>query len=156
MGLFLLLVLGICIGMIAVGWPLMQVYFSFVVGLPIAKRFEHMDGVIPGAHPVRRYAIGGFVNLAVMTIVVWSLFEFGSRPVMIGAGLSVAFVIVLMFGQTRQAGIEAYDSMRPELNWKGNLMTDDDLARHGIATRVEQSDTYVIPDPDQGSILEGS
>lgn len=129
---FLLFLLGWTLGATVVGWPLMQVYFSFAVGWPISRRFEQMRAVIPGAHPTRRYLIGGLLNLVVFALIIWACFSFGSKLFLYGIGLGVAIIGFKMFAGTRQAAIEAYQAMRPDLNDLGDLLVEGEFAKHGV------------------------
>lgn len=131
----ILFAVGTGTGLAIVGWPLTQVYFALVVGFPIARRFERAGNVISEARPSRRYVIGGLVNLVLLAIICWAVFAFGTRPFLIGTGLGVAYIVLSMLRRTKTAGIEAYQTIAPELNEIGKLLAQDDLARHGITPR---------------------
>jgi hypothetical protein len=123
--------------MVAIGWPLMQVFYSWLIGWPIAKRFERGNMVIVGSRPSKQYFIGGLINAIILGVVTWTVFNYGTRMFFYGAALGTLLIFLRAIGGTRQAAVEAYQMIYPKLSSSGKLLADDDLRRHGITLPQE-------------------
>ena len=129
--LFVIL-LGWIVGLAVIGWPLMQVFFSLIVGWPISKRFERIGGIAEGSKPSRRYFIGGIINLLILVGLVFLILLYSPTHFLYGAIVGTVIILFKMIFGIRQAAMEVYRELQGDLNEYGKFVAQEDFSNHGI------------------------
>jgi len=128
--------LGWCIGTVIVSWFLSQVYLSWIIGFPIAKRFEANNWVQVGKIPSRVYKIGGFINILILIVATWVSLMFSPELLLYGIGVGALLSTFRMLRTSGSAVIEVYESIYSELNEAGKLIAMEDLQKRGVKFNV--------------------